>query len=98
MKLVILFIKNIYLYTTTMAKLIGEEYVQGDRASICTNKNGKKFFLATKKVTLKNGKQSQIYFWAAMDHFLKYGESACTVPAGFTLAETVNGMPVLRKG
>ena len=59
-----------------------------------TNSKGQTYILHTRKVTLKNGRVQQIYFFArdqregAMD----------AVPAGYKVVETQRtGMPVLKK-
>lgn len=59
-----------------------------------TNKKGQTYYLHTRQVTLKNGRQQTIYFFArdvrpgALD----------AVPAGYEVIETTRtGMPVLRK-
>jgi hypothetical protein len=59
-----------------------------------TNSKGQSYYLHKKDVTLKNGRQQTIYFFArdirdgAMDK----------VPTGYTVVETQRtGMPVLKK-
>lgn len=59
-----------------------------------TNSKGQEYFLHKKDVTLKNGRQQTIYFFArdvrdgALDD----------VPAGYKVVETERtGMPVLKK-
>lgn len=59
-----------------------------------TNSKGQEYFLHKKDVTLKNGRQQTIYFFArdvrdgALDE----------VPAGYQVVETQRtGMPVLKK-
>jgi len=59
-----------------------------------TNKKGQTYYLHSRSVTLKNGRQQTIYFFArderpgAMD----------AVPAGYQVVETKRtGMPVLKK-
>ncbi|MBQ6449694.1 hypothetical protein IJJ08_02210 [bacterium] len=59
-----------------------------------TNKKGVQYFLHTKKVTLKNGREQQIYYFAkdVRDGSLE------EVPAGYKVVETVRtGMPVLKR-
>jgi hypothetical protein len=59
-----------------------------------TNKKGVKYFLHSKKVNLKGGREQMIYFFAkdvrpgALD----------AVPAGYKVQETEKtGMPILKK-
>lgn len=59
-----------------------------------TNKKGQTYYLHTREVTLKNGRQQRIYFFARdiRDGALE------AVPAGYEVVETERtGMPVLRK-
>lgn len=58
-----------------------------------TNSKGKTYFLHKKETTLKNGRQQTIYFFAKE---VKNG-SLDAVPAGYVVAETRNGLPVLKK-
>ncbi len=58
--------------------------------------NAKKvtYYLHGKKVTLKNGRQQQIYFFARDVR----AEALNAVPAGYVVVETKRtGMPVLKK-
>ena len=59
-----------------------------------TNKKGQTYYLHTRQVTLKNGRQQTIYFFARdiRDGALE------AVPAGYEVVETQRtGMPVLKK-
>jgi hypothetical protein len=59
-----------------------------------TNKKGQTYYLHTRDVTLKNGRQQTIYFFARdiRDGALE------AVPAGYEVVETQRtGMPVLKK-
>ena len=58
-----------------------------------TNSKGKTYFLHKKETTLKNGRQQTIYFFAKE---VKNG-ALDEVPAGYMVAETRNGLPVLKK-
>ncbi len=58
-----------------------------------TNKRGITYFLHSKRTTLKNGKIQAIYFFAKEK---KVGVLDA-VPAGYKVAETPNGLPVLKK-
>ena len=57
------------------------------------NKRGITYFLHSKSTTLKNGKIQTIYFFAKER---KVG-TLDAVPAGYKVAETPNGLPVLKK-
>lgn len=58
-----------------------------------TNSKGKAYFLHTKKVELKGGRTQQLYFFAK-----EPGQGALeSVPAGYQVAESKNGLPVLKK-
>lgn len=58
------------------------------------NSKGQSYFLHKKDVTLKNGRQQTIYFFARE---VRDG-SMDAVPAGYTVVETQRtGMPVLKK-
>lgn len=59
-----------------------------------TNKKGQTYYLHTRQVTLKNGRQQTIYFFArdVRDGVLY------AVPDGYMVVETERtGMPVLKK-
>ncbi len=59
-----------------------------------TNKKGVKYFLHSKDVTLRGGRQQTIYFFA---RDVRDG-SLDAVPAGYEVMETERtGMPVLKK-
>jgi hypothetical protein len=59
-----------------------------------TNSKGQSYYLHKKDVTLKNGRQQTIYFFA---RDVRDG-SMDKVPAGYTVVETQRtGMPVLKK-
>jgi hypothetical protein len=58
-----------------------------------TNAKGSKYFLHSRVTTLKNGKQQTIYFFAKEP---KEGVLD-SVPAGYMVAESKNGLPVLKR-
>jgi hypothetical protein len=58
-----------------------------------TNSKGNTYFLHTKDITLKGGRQQTIYFFAKTE---KEG-SMDAVPAGYEVFESKNGLPVLKK-
>jgi hypothetical protein len=58
-----------------------------------TNSKGKTYVLHSRTTELKNGKEQTIYFFAKEE---KDG-SLDAVPAGYMVAETKNGLPVLKK-
>jgi len=59
-----------------------------------TNSKGDTYYLHGKKVTLKNGRQQQIYYFARDVR----ADALDSVPANYTVVETTRtGMPVLRK-
>jgi len=57
------------------------------------NKKGVAYFLHSRETTLKNGNKQTIYFFAKEE---KEGALA-SVPAGYEVAETANGLLVLKK-
>ena len=58
-----------------------------------TNSKGQKYILHAQKATLKNNLARTIYFFAK-----KEGNSPLsTVPEGFVVAESRNGLPVLKR-
>jgi hypothetical protein len=58
-----------------------------------TNSKGRKYYLHSRVTTLKNGGRQTIYFFAK-----EPGEGALDrVPAGYTVVESRNGLPVLKK-
>jgi hypothetical protein len=58
-----------------------------------TNSKGNTYYLHSRETTLKNGRQQTIYFFAKE---AKEG-SLNAVPAGYTVSESRNGLPVLKK-
>lgn len=58
-----------------------------------TNSKGNEYILHARETTLKNGAKQTIYFFAkeAKDGALN------AVPAGYTVSESNNGLPVLKK-
>lgn len=57
------------------------------------NSKDKTYFLHKRETTLKNGRQQTIYFFAKE---VKDG-AIDDVPAGYTVSESRNGLPVLKK-
>lgn len=58
-----------------------------------TNSKGKTYYLHSRDTTLKNGRQQTLYFFAGQ---VKDG-ALDKVPVGYQVAETNNGLPVLKK-
>lgn len=58
-----------------------------------TNSKGNKYILHARVTTLKNGTQQTIYFFSREE---KEG-ALKALPDGYTVAETQNGLPVLKK-
>jgi hypothetical protein len=58
-----------------------------------TNSRGNTYYLHKRDTTLKNGRQQTIYFFAKE---VKDG-ALDEVPAGYQVAESRNGLPVLKK-
>ncbi len=58
-----------------------------------TNERGKTYILHAKVRTLKSGKEHKLYFFAKTE---REGALAA-VPAGYTVMETRNGLPVLKR-
>ena len=58
-----------------------------------TNSKGNTYYLHKKVVTLKGGRQQTLHFFAKT---VKEG-ALDTVPAGYQVAESKNGLPVLKK-
>jgi len=58
-----------------------------------TNKRGVMYYLHAKAVTLKGGRVQTLYFFAKE----KKDGVLDAVPAGYKVAETANGLPVLKK-
>lgn len=60
-----------------------------------SNSKGDTYYLHGKKVTLKNGRVQQIYYFA---RDTRPAEALNAVPAGYKVVETQRtGMPVLKK-
>jgi hypothetical protein len=57
------------------------------------NKKGTSYYLHRRETTLKNGQKGTIYFFAKEE---KDG-TLDAVPSGYQVAETANGLPVLKK-
>ena len=57
------------------------------------NSKGNTYYLHMRETTLKNGRQQTIYFFAKE---IKDG-AINTVPAGYMVSESKNGLPVLKK-
>ncbi|MBN1992488.1 MAG: hypothetical protein JW953_07260 [Anaerolineae bacterium] len=58
-----------------------------------TNSKGQSYILHSKEMTLKNGNPQTIYFFAKNKR-----ESALeTVPTGYQVSESKNGLPVLKR-
>ena len=58
-----------------------------------TNKRGVMYFLHAKVTTTKTGKKQTLYFFAKE----KKAGVLDAVPMGYQVAETANGLPVLKK-
>lgn len=58
-----------------------------------TNSKGNRYYLHSRQTTLKNGTKQTIYFFAKEQ---KEGVQN-SVPAGYEVAESKNGLPVLKK-
>ncbi|MFO7945021.1 MAG: hypothetical protein R6U51_12050 [Anaerolineales bacterium] len=58
-----------------------------------TNSKGKTYILHGRTRTLKSGKESTLYFFAKEE---KEG-SLDSVPVGYEVSESKNGLPVLKK-
>jgi hypothetical protein len=58
-----------------------------------TNKRGVTYFLHAKVATTKTGKTQTLYFFAKE----KKAGVLEAVPQGYTVTETANGLPVLKK-
>ena len=58
-----------------------------------TNSRGRTYILHGKDTTLKNGRTQTIYFFAKQE---KEG-ALDAVPEGYTVSETKNGLPVLKR-
>ena len=58
-----------------------------------TNSRGNTYILHTKDITLKGGRHQTIYFFAKTE---KEG-ALDSVPAGYEVVESKNGLPVLKR-
>ncbi|MBM3151163.1 MAG: hypothetical protein FJZ96_02990 [Chloroflexi bacterium] len=58
-----------------------------------TNKRGNTYFLHSKTSTSKTGKRTTLFFFAKE----KKDGVLDAVPTGYMVAETANGLPVLKK-
>lgn len=58
-----------------------------------TNSKGRAYILHSRDTTLKNGKKQTIYFFAKDE---KAG-ALDTVPKGYEVSESKNGLPVLKR-
>lgn len=58
------------------------------------NSKGNSYFLHGRKTILKNGQEQTIYFFGKE---IKEG-ALDQIPAGYVVAESKNGLPVLKKG
>ncbi len=58
-----------------------------------TNSKGSTYYLHARETTLKNGKKQTIFFFAKE---VKEG-ALDSVPAGYQVSESKNGLPVLKK-
>lgn len=59
-----------------------------------TNSKEKTYYLHHKNTTLKNGREQTIYFFAKD---VRDAGALEAVPAGYRVAESKNGLPVLKK-
>lgn len=59
-----------------------------------TNSKGVTYYLHGNTRTLKSGKQSTLYFFAKE---VKEKGSLDSIPAGYVVFETKNGLPVLKR-
>ena len=66
---------------------------EGNMAYTYTNSKGTTYYLHGRNVTLKNGREQRIYFFARE---VKDG-ALDEVPEGRMVAESRNGLPVLKK-
>jgi hypothetical protein len=58
-----------------------------------TNSKGQSYILHSKDTVLKNGQERTIYYFAKEDK----GNALDSVPDGYQVSETKNGLPVLKK-
>ena len=59
-----------------------------------TNSKNKTYYLHKKDTTLKNGRSQTIYFFAKD---IREDDALEDVPTGYTVSESRNGLPVLKK-
>ncbi len=59
-----------------------------------TNSKGKTYILHGNTRVLKSGKESTLYYFAKEE---KKGKALDSVPAGYVVSESKNGLPVLKK-
>ena len=59
-----------------------------------TNSKGKTYILHGKTRVLKSGKESTLYYFAKEEK----ENALASVPAGYVVSESKNGLPVLKKG
>lgn len=59
-----------------------------------TNSKGRTYFLHKRDTTLKNGRVQTIYFFAKD---VRPDSALESVPAGYVVSESSNGLPVLRR-
>ncbi|HID51629.1 MAG TPA: hypothetical protein EYP41_06300 [Anaerolineae bacterium] len=59
-----------------------------------TNSKGNTYYLHKKDTQLKNGRTQTIYFFAKT---VRDDDSLDSVPAGYQVSESKNGLPVLKK-
>ncbi|MFT5195784.1 MAG: hypothetical protein ACI9EW_000296 [Cellvibrionaceae bacterium] len=59
-----------------------------------TNAKGTTYYLHTKETTLKNGRVQRIYFFAKD---IREDTALDAIPEGKMVAESKNGLPVLKK-
>ncbi|RME85703.1 MAG: hypothetical protein D6775_02080 [Caldilineae bacterium] len=58
-----------------------------------TNSKGVTYYLHSREATLKGGRKQTLYFFAKQ---VKEG-ALDSVPAGYVVAESKNGLPILKK-
>ncbi len=58
-----------------------------------TNSRGVTYVLHSRETTLKNGLQRTLYFFAKDER----SDAMYSLPAGYEVMETKNGLPVLKK-
>jgi hypothetical protein len=60
-----------------------------------TNSKGNTYYLHFTSRTLKSGKEQKLFYFAKTE---KEEGGLDAVPAGYTVVESKNGLPVLKKG